>query len=52
MALYTEEQLSLKLSASHQIMTNFGYNMEKALKNGFELAKNYASDLKNAQEKI
>ena len=52
MSLYTEEQLSLKLSASHQIMTNFGYNMEKALKNGLELAKNYASDLKNAQEKI
>ena len=52
MSLYTQEQLSLKLSASHQIMTNFGYNMEKALKNGLELAKNYAADLKNAQEKI
>ena len=52
MSLYTEEQLGLKLSASHQIMTNFGYNMEKALKNGLELAKNYAADLRNAQEKI
>jgi len=52
MASYTEEQLGLKLSASHQMMTNFGYNMEKALKNGLELAKNYVSELKNFQEKI
>ena len=52
MSLYTEEQLSLKLSASHQTMTNFHYNMEKALKNWLELAQNYEADLRNAQEKI
>ena len=52
MSLYTEEQLGLKLSASHQIITNFGHTIEKAARYAVELSQNYAADLKNAQEKI
>ena len=52
MSLYTEEQLGLKLSASHQTITNFSHTIEKAVRYAVELSQNYASDLKNAQEKI
>ena len=52
MASYTEEQLGLKLSASHQTITNFSHTIEKAVRYAVELSQNYVVDPKNAQEKI